>query len=232
MNSKKSGLTLMEVLIALFIFSFSALYISRTTNHLLKRQKKVEKEIKSRRSHSNIMEILRQDLKGVFIHFDMNFHLNRWAYSELSELEKATGERKPLPFEGRNFMNPRFDFFGQETHLTFTSLIPFAGEKESTQLVKIKYFFKQCKNRETDQTASCLIRGVSRHWKDRQDSEYQKNKVLIRGLKEASFSYYHQEKKEWEKSWDFLSLWKQGVLRPTQHTILLPFFIQINMEWG
>ena len=40
MKPQKQGLTLVEVLIALFIFSFASLYISRTVNHLLKRQKK------------------------------------------------------------------------------------------------------------------------------------------------------------------------------------------------
>ena len=232
MKSKNSGLTLVEVLIALFIFSFSSIYISRTINHLLKRQKKVEKEIKIRRGYSNIMEILRQDLRGVLIHFDINFHLNRWGYSELSKISEQKWEGRVAPFEGRNFMNPQFDFFGEENQLTFTSLIPFAGNRESKQLVKINYFFKQCKNQETGQMASCLIRGVSRHWKDRQDLRDQKNRVLIRGLKEGSFSYYHPEKKEWERRWDFLSFWKQSVFRPTQYTTLLPLSVQINMDWG
>lgn len=232
MNQKKSGLTLMEVLIALFIFSFSSIYISRTINHLLKRQKKVEKEIKSQRSHSNIMEVLRQDLRGVLIHFDINFHLNRWAYSELSKISEEKKGGRVVPFEGRNFMNPQFDFFGEENQLIFTSLIPFTGNRESKQLVKINYFFKQCKNPATEQMASCLIRGVSRHWKDRQDVKSQKNRVLIRDLKEGSFSYYHPEKKEWENTWNFLSFWKRGVLRPTQYTALLPLSVQINMDWG
>ena len=231
MKPRKQGLTLMEILIALFIFSFAALYVSRTIRHLLKRQKKVEREVKDSRSHSNILEILRQDLKGIRIHFDMNLHLNQWGHSVLLEAEKeAAGEGEKIPFEGRNFMNPQFDFFGEENQLTFTTLIPFSGDRESERLVKVSYFLKQCTDRETGETASCLIRGVSHHWKDRRDLENQKNRVLIRGLKNITFSYYHPEKKEWERTWDFLSLWKQGETRPKQRMILLPLSIQINME--
>lgn len=221
----------MEILIALFIFSFAALYVSRTIRHLLKRQKKVEREVKDSRSHSNILETLRQDLRGIQIHFDMNLHLNQWGHSVLLEAEEETeGREEKIPFEGRNFMNPQFDFFGEENQLTFTTLIPFSGDRESERLVKVSYFLKQCTDRETGETGSCLIRGVSHHWKDRRDLEHQKNRVLIRGLKDITFSYYHPEKKEWERTWDFLSLWKQGETRPGQRMVLLPLSVQINME--
>ena len=55
--------------------------------------------------------------------------------------------------------------------------------------------------------------------------------MLIRGLKDITFSYYHPEKKEWERTWDFLSLWKQVEARPTRENILLPLSVQVNMEW-
>ena len=241
MKLRKQGLTLVEVLIALFIFSFAALYISRTVNHLLKRQKKTEIQIKDQRSHSNILEILRQDLQGVWIHFDMNFYLNQFALLELAEAEGKDSlasrysdffktNRETLPPSG-HFINPQFDFFGEEDHLTFTTLIPSAGDRESERLVKVNYFSKQCVDRETNETASCLIRGVSRHWKDRTDSEHQKNRVLIRGMKGITFSYYHPEKQEWERTWKFLPLWKQGETRLRQKTTLLPPSVRINMEW-
>lgn len=241
MKRQKQGLTLIEILIALFIFSFTALYISRTVNHLLKRQKKTETHIKDQRSYANILEILRRDLQGVWIHLDMNFYLNRFALSELSEAEgKKTLEGHRLgSFKGNretltpddHFINPQFDFFGEEDHLIFTTLIPSAGDRESEALVKVNYFSKQCVDRETGETASCLIRGVSRHWKDRKDLEYQKNRVLIRGLKNITFAYYHPEKKEWERTWKFLPLWKQGTTRQREKTVLLPPSVRINMEW-
>ena len=241
MKPQKQGLTLIEVLIALFIFSFAALYISRTVGHLLKRQKKTETHIKSQRSYSNILEILRQDLQGVWIHMDMNFYLNRFALSELAKAEgkePAGGRHLDLFRTNREtlipsdqYINPQFDFFGEEDHLIFTTLIPSAGDRESEMLVKVNYFSKQCVDRETGETAACLIRGVSRHWKDRADSEYQENRVLVRGLKNITFAYYHPEKKEWERAWKFLPLWKKGANRLRQKTVLLPPSVRINLEW-
>ena len=58
-------------------------------------------------------------------------------------------------------MNSQFDFFGEEDLLTFTALVPSAGEEKSDRLVKVSYFPKQCTDRETGQSAVCLIRGVS-----------------------------------------------------------------------
>lgn len=229
MKYRHKGLTLMEILIALFIFSFASLYISRTVTRLLKQKKKIEREVKDRRGHSNILEILRQDLKGVMIHFDINSHLNQFALSELSEFSEIEAEK--IPFEGRSFINSQFDFFGEEDLLTFTAFVPLAGEEEAEKLVKVSYFTKQCIDRETDQSALCLIRGVSDHWTNREDTENQKSKVLIRGLKDITFSYYHPEKKEWERNWSFLPLWKEVEARPTRETVLLPPSVQVNMEW-
>ena len=121
----RRGLTLLEILIALVVFSFASLYISRTITRILKQKKTTEREIKDRRISANILEMLQRDLKGVFLHFDMNFHLNRYATEELAE--RKNERRGGRDLQHKNFLNPQFIFFGEENLMTFTSLVSLAG---------------------------------------------------------------------------------------------------------
>ena len=222
------GLTLLEILIALVVFSFASLYISRTVTRILKQKKKTEREIKDRRISANVLEMLQRDLKGVFLHFDMNFHFSRHTQEELAE--RKNERRGGVPPQNRNFLNPQFDFFGKENLMTFTTLVPLAGGGEP-RLVKVSYFVKSCADRETGKTSACLVRGTSRHWKDREDTENQRNHILLRGLKRVRFSYRHEEKKEWVKNWNFQTLRRKGMERPGAKTVFLPLSVQADIEW-
>ena len=113
--------------------------------------------------------------------------------------------------------------------MTFTSLVPPAGGEEP-RLVKVSYFVKSCADRETGETSTCLVRGVSHYWKDREDTENQRNRILLRGLKSVRFSYYHGEKKEWVKSWNFQTLWRAGRQKPEVKTVFLPLSVQMDIN--
>ena len=218
-----NGFTLLEILIALTVFAFASISISRSVTIILKQKKKIERDIQIKRIQSNTLELLRQDLKGVFTYFDMNGHLNRYAPRDNSP---------PVPNRGRklNTINPQFDFFGEENRLTFTTLSSVSGG-ENRQLIKTNYFFKSCSNPKTGQSSGCLVRGVSRNWKDREDVDDQKERLLGRGMESLEFAYRHPEKDEWEKTWDFLSLWKEGEKRPLERGVLLPSALQVNIQW-
>ena len=243
------GLTLLEILIALVIFSFASLYISRAITRILKQKKKTERVIKERRISANILEILQRDLKGAHLQFDMSLHFNRHTREELAEGKNE--RRRGDPRRRQNAPDPKFDspgetnsavfipfttgatkslFFGEEDFITFTSLVSPAGGREA-RFVKVSYFIKSCEDRETGQTSACLVRGTSSHWKDRRDTENQRNHILLRGLKSLRFSYRDGERKEQVKSWNFQTRLRKGMSRAETKAVFLPAFVEADIEW-
>ena len=217
----KKGMTLLEILISLLIFSFTSIYISRVLNKSLTQKKKIDKDIKEQRATSNILEIFRQDLMGVLLSSDISFELQRL---------------HPMPSSGPSpsIPSPRFsatfDFQGTKDTLSFVTFSQNPASPEEYQLIKVDYFLKTCSSYNQKESSQCLIRGVSSEWEDVEDTSNRKTITLFENITEFQFSYYNSEKKEWQDDWDFLDLKKQVLRKPSLTLTFLPSSIRLKQE--
>ena len=215
---KQKGMTLLEILIALSIFTVSSIYITQTIRHMLTKKREIDTELKIKRIQYNILDVLIQDLKGVTLSFDLNAHLNQ--YFPLKKDSSINLQR------GFNRIDPQFHFSGKEEQLTFTSYSPYIENKLQSGLVKIDYTLSTCKG------APCLIRGVTPYWSNKEDTDYRKPLIIISELQSLKWSYYHPEKKEWLKEWEFLNFWQEGKEDQVKSKHLLPSSVRMHITWN
>ena len=218
----KKGMTLLEILISLMIFSFASIYISRVLNKSLTQKKKIDKDIKEQRATSNILEILKQDLLGVLLSSDIS--------SELRKLHPLPSSAPSLATPSFTRLSKVFDFQGTEDTLSFVTFSQNPASPKEYQLIKVDYFLKTCSSYNQKESSQCLIRGVSSEWEDIEDTSKRKTITLFENIIALEFSYYNSEKKEWQDDWDFLDLKKQILRKPSLNFTFLPSSIRLRQE--
>ena len=196
-------MTLLEVLIALSIFAVSSLYIGRTIKSTFAKKRHIETKLKEQNIKRNLLEIMREDLKGVQTFFDINAYLNK----------------------GYNFLNPQFIFEGEGDTLKFTSKNFIPAETPDLQLTEVKYSMESCG------ANLCLFRHI--YTRDLDENKINsKKQILIRDLKSIRFLYYNPDKVEWEKDWS-LSKREQESKDVSEYTsyTLLPTDVRLELIW-
>lgn len=229
---KKRGMTLIEILVTIAIFASAFIYISKMLKFHLRQQKKISHRIEASRIKENVLEIIREDLKGALFFYDINFH-----FTELYPVLETTDDPLKNPAEQDppvNIMEPQFDFSGQREKLKFISIVrlPASSPEAAPRayVVKVKYFLRNCKSLQTGRSSRCLARGISRSWKDMEDEENQDILNLQANVKDLEFSYF--ERGEWHKEWSFYRRWYEASQKPTQTNQLLPGLVKLRIEWG
>ncbi len=214
----KKGLTLLEILVAITLFSVMMVFIVQIVKMSLRHERKISRDVQSQREISNILEILSQDFTGVTTFFDFNKNLY-WLYplktrEDLINPETPAGNTTKSPFS----VDLGFEFVGEKQEIKFVtfSFVESLNEDNPYQLIKVHYFLQECKNLKTDEKTQCLLRSLISF---RDDKEIISKYVLLRGVQSFQFSYYSKEKKEWLKVWeDDPQKW-------------LPEFVKMDIEW-
>ena len=234
-NKKKSknnkGTTLLEVLIALVLFTFIAISLTRMTDTTLKYKKKITRNVQDVKFSRNIFQVIRTDIRNTFYATDVNAitHIalikqnqkdsasnpdnNKLAkQNNLSQKQKTQLQTEWTEFEER-FIAPYLSrsilfaggFEGKENSLhisAFSKTHSMEGNESSDQNI-ITYYIKSCKNRENNKEQSdCLWRKSSPLTNQNTETTEDGNElVLLEKVKNFELLYYNMSTNEWLKTW-------------------------------
>ena len=237
-NSK--GMTLLEVIIALVLFTFISISLMRMTNTSIQYKKKITRNVKDTKLIRNVLQIIRKDIVNTFYIKDMNslahtLIIKQNKTSPSSNNEKAPQDRTTIEFnafekieiEPYLSLEPHFlgGMTGKSNSLYIVSLSNIRNQenaKISDQNIII-YYLKPCKNRKNKtENSSCLWRKASLVInQDPENLEHYNESVLLEKVKKFQLSYYNMHSNEWLKEWE---------THPTKSNTL-PSNIRIEIEF-
>ena len=207
---KETGMTLIEILLSVGIFAFMFVFIAQITKQNYRQVKKVMEDSRSVHSVSHILDIMRQDFRGVSYLLDINHNL--YAQFPIEEEEETLEDKNKESFNQKGkyrqtplFFSSEYLFEGSENKMEFSSysfIEKFEQETPLVQWVRLRYSIETCKTKEL--SGSCLIRSVRRYW-DSNKQEEGKELVLLRGFQSLKFSYADAEallEGEWQNEWE------------------------------
>ncbi len=239
----RRGLTLLEVLLAMGIFAFIAVFLSRVSSYSLRQREKLGRSIKEMNIESNVLDVMRRDFRGHSPFFDSHFAL-RWSFPAWRPPPPGAAARpaaappappKLAPMTGRpgTFMTESrdFRFIGKTDEMEFPSaaLISSFQGAARFQLVWIRYSFESCGLLDGGGASKCLIREF-RGKKDPLGGEIsgkppQDRHVLFERIKNLAFSYYDKEGNDWKDEWSDLDR------EPRPDAPPFPRFVKAEIEW-
>ena len=235
------GMTLLEVMLAMAVFSFIMVFLSRISSYSSRQKEKLGLNIKASRIESNVLDLMKRDFRGLVSFFDSNFVLResfpakdpRRPEGALSPSGRgASWQRKARrlsPFDYlRRGAGRDFDFKGKPEEMEFASITwisSFQG-KTGFQLAWLRYALESCRPLEGEGAESkCLIRELWER-KDPLNSEKPKERhALFEGIKSLAFSYYDAAGNEWRDEWED----KERARGPDSPPF--PRFAKVEIEW-
>lgn len=229
----KKGLTLLEVLITLSLFTFISISLVRMTKKTTEYKKKVTKSIQNTRYSRNVLQIIRKDIRNIFYTKDMNALTHvLWRKENLNPKKPTIEQQSKLKafentVESYLFTSVPFSggIIGKTNSLHITSLSNThnqESDKNSDQST-ITYYLKPCKDRENKkEESSCLWRKFSPIINQELDNLKDYDEVvLLEKVKKFQIFYYDRFSDEWLKEWKTSSNEKN----------FLPSSILIEMEF-
>ncbi|MCB0407929.1 MAG: prepilin-type N-terminal cleavage/methylation domain-containing protein, partial [Bdellovibrionales bacterium] len=219
--SSSTGMTLIEILVAMAILSVLTYYISTTIQNGAKTKVKVETEIQTYSTLRDALRIMEADMNRAFNYRDINIKL----YNEaMKEREKRLKEAQAKTNEGNTASNntpktvtqlepfePRVErvvtaFWGDSDEVHFTSLNniqTIADKKESNQM-EVGYYLEECRGRLNKKKQSkCLWRRTSPILDDDVKDGGEKT-VLLENVKTFKLRYLgppEGDTVEWDAGW-------------------------------
>ena len=221
----KKGLTLLEVLITLSLFTFISISLVRMTKKTTEYKKKVTKSIKNTRYSRNVLQIIRKDIRNIFYTKDMNA-LTHVLWRKENQKNANRNPKKPTEKASQKQIEQQSKlkaFKNTVESYLFTS-IPFSGgiigktnslhitslsnthnqesDKNSDQST-ITYYLKPCKDRENKkEESSCLWRKFSLVINQELDNLKDYDEVvLLEKVKKFQILYYDKFSNEWLREW-------------------------------
>ena len=210
---------MLEVLIALILFTFMAVTLMRMTDKTLKYQKKITRNVKDIKFRRNVFQILRADIRNSFYISDNNSILHQPLWRQLDKAlfppteESASPnglksqladfkEKQIKPYLYRGFYSLG-RFIGTEKRLLMTSFSYVSHRSSDSGQHIVLYYLKDCKNRNNNKiTSLCLWRGFSPNINQNPEElrDYQAF-ALLEQVKNFQLSYYSISTNEWSKEW-------------------------------
>ncbi|MES2769747.1 MAG: GspJ family type II secretion system protein [Bdellovibrionota bacterium] len=226
-QTKQTGFTLIEVVIAMSIMAFLTVMVSQSMRRSAEFKTKVQKNIDQRSAINSAMRIIERDINLAFHYQDVNSEVLK----EIEKKKKANtggGTAQPGPdgqlgtaddippkgtgnpnspiyqnFKIRQILN-HTAFQGTKDSIHFTNLNNITiqpGEKVSDQQ-EVGYYVKSCKSLSNpDVPTKCLWRRTSPYIDDKVD-EGGTDTVLIEGVKKFELRYFGKEKEDWVDNWE------------------------------
>ncbi|MCY4321253.1 MAG: hypothetical protein OXC37_02455 [Bdellovibrionaceae bacterium] len=245
MNFSK-GMTLLEMLLSLGIFTFMFIFITQTVKQSRRYAQKVKQDIDKRSSFDYVSELIKKDFNSASFLFDLNDNFRKNfpvrknleeqinSFSNLSDEERETDKQpeksvKNLPV----FMSPYFTFTGEEDKLEFVSYSITQSVDNNieslNQWIQVIYFVEACPSLKS---SSCLMRASKKYWNLEEEPQEEEKLVLFRDFNSLKFSYLsglNLGDSEWEDSWKVerrLSFFESSVAYPQE----LPFPFRVKLE--
>ena len=227
------GLTLLEILLALAVFSFILVFLSRITRYSSKQKEKLSFNIKARNIENNTLDLMRRDFQGVLSFFDFNlvlqgvFPVKEPGREEDNQPLGALKEQAPLLRDIAESGIRGFDFIGKPSQMEFPSftLVSSFQAKARFQLAWIRYGLEDCKPLDRGPPSKCLVREL----RDKKDpfgaEEPKERQPLLEGIKSLAFSYYNSTSNDWQDEWEDKDRMLNSEAAP------FPRFVKAEIEW-
>ena len=243
------GMSLLEVLLALSIFAFMFVFISRAVKQNYRQANKLSQGIRSKNSFSHSLSMMRRDLRSLSYFVDIHENLAiSFPPQEESSDEETDGQSPPQDqarssdgkLGGRQakgqalLFSPYFVFEGGSREIQFVSYTysALAKEPDLRQWLKIRYHVEDCPDKSQ---GLCLIRSANPYW-DPLDSEdeWQESLALLRNLQSIEFSYAEGDnflQNEWEDEWQVeQSLTQQDAAFNYPYKIPFPSAVRMEID--
>ena len=222
--SDQKGMSLIEVLIALLLFSFISWSLFRIVDTTVQYRKKVTRNIKNHKFSQNVGQVVKRDLRNMFYKKDINDLVYRTVESSRktrSALIKTAEDpaknsakqavlRALAQFELK-FIRPHFPpvvrsvggIIGKKDQLSLNALSYRAENGPQGDPSAIIYYLKNCKSRLNPKEQSlCLWRKSSSVIdQDLEDLTQANEVVLLERMQKFELSYYDVSTKEWVQEW-------------------------------
>ena len=221
-GNDEKGFTLLEVLIALTLFTLISISLMQMTDTSTQYRKKITRNIKDTKSSRKALQIIRKDIRNIFYKKDMNVLI----YNELKDTNSQDDTQKQKLNDNETKVNsqlanwseseiypyiPRVHFptgiIGKQDslHITSRSYIRHQENEKTSDQNIIIYYLKPCKSREDSKKQStCLWRKFSSHIEQDLESISHSNYkefVLLEKVKTFEFSYYDFPGNDWLQEW-------------------------------
>ena len=226
----KKGLTLLEVIIALSLFAVVAISLMRMIDTVLKYRKTITEKSKEIRLNRNVIQILKKDLKNIFLIQDMNskMHISFIEKKQNPPIRRTPetegspsgtgairGAEAPETIDTTEYEQTQIypylstqihmtgGFYGNENSLrisTFSNTRLWSDDKTGEQN-EVAYYIQDCKGNENTSN-DCLWRSSSSVVDDNpEESDSQEELVLLERIKKFQISYFNIFKDEWSNEW-------------------------------
>lgn len=220
---KRSGFTLIEVLIAIAILATMGTLAAQSIQQAIKQKKKIQEQVDITSRMRDGMRLLERDIQLAYHHRD-------WEKEMMLAMKKNSTQNKnpttpganqgtnPLaaptltvandsdPYSGAMVEAPRIDpvthFMGSEHELHFVTMNNARLSKNTIQAdhIEVGYALKDCKSIDGKSSSKCLWRRSSA-WVDRDVTKGGEEVVLLEDVTEFSLRYLGRGKQDWVKEW-------------------------------
>ena len=216
------GLSLLEVLLALGIFSFMFVVITQIVEQNYRQGKKMQTDIRQNSRFDNVRDLLKTDLASVSFFLDVNANFRR--YFPLGEEETLISDRDKQDLRDKNslpvFFDSDFLFLGTQKELEFVSY-SFSEGSEDKQWLHIRYQVEDCPERSG---AYCLIRSSREFFGESSQNIPENQLIVLRAFQSLEWSYSSDYKLEWKQEW------KSGSGSGLPQALSFPSYVQIRIQ--
>ena len=236
-NSK--AFSLLEMLVALGLFSFLFLFITQIVRQNHRQVTKIKEDLKLTDSIYHIVNLIKLDLSSstYFLDLSYNFRTHFPLKTEESDLKSSQSLAQQEGLTGRSsgekniLLDSEVIFKGTNQDMEFVSY-SFSRSNNSKQWMKIRYAVEDCPS------GACLMRYERPDWNLYEKLEWEELAlVVIEGLESIEFLYsdnYNLAEPEWLEEWEVeaKSLQKDslGFSRESPDELPLPARVQIHLK--
>ena len=241
--SKCKGMSLLEMLISLGLFSFMFVFIIQFVRQNQRQVRKINQELSQNSSFDHVIDLIKKDFNSISFLFDLNsnFSQNFPVEKNQEALQAPSVRTAPKPAASPQslsvFMSPYFVFKGQEDEVEFVSYSLRESSEEDLDLkqwIQIRYFIQDCPSLNESSPSSCLMRAVKKYWGFTEERPVEETLVLFRGFKSLKFSYLKGSgsfNQDWEDRWEL----ERAVVFPETslefpQELPFPFRVRLEME--
>ena len=227
---KPNGFTLIEILVAMVILAFLAVFTSQSIQRALKDKVKIQAQTDQNATLRDALKVMERDINEAFNYRDVAIELynktqqerkkkagqskkqkdpkdpNDTNQQDQQQLQQTVQDpNKPDPYAPKEDPQKGFtQFWGEKEKLNFSSLsnIRMSEDAQMDTQAEIGYFLKNCRRRSTQEQASnCLWRRVSNYIDEDIDKGGEET-VLLENVESMTFKYLGPGKDdEWIDTW-------------------------------
>lgn len=242
------GMTLLEIIVALALFSFLFVFIVQVLKQNHRQAKKIKQDIQWSSSLFHVLSLIRSDFQGVSylldfndtlnLHFPMNPDLDWEKIEEDLLADRAYQQGRSFNknlYSSKNFrvyFSPHFVFEGKNNEIEFYSYSFSSSGRESfsPQWIKIRYSIESCPN----VSGYCLIRYSSRYWNPLEKKEEpEESRTLLRAFNSLKFFYSNSSdflSGDWKDSWKLNAFYAYPNRPGYPRELPFPSVVKIEME--